>query len=87
MQTTTMIHLDDTATVEAEIQTRRNGERYLLLRISESLGGPHLTIFPAGPEFLDKLANECERVTREFVGDVPRHSPDFAGGYLDGVVP
>lgn len=73
MRTTTMVHLDDAASVTATIRTTETGSRYLVLKITGSADNvsPYLAIFPAGPEFLDKLANECERVVREFVGDVP----------------
>lgn len=73
MRTTTTVHLDYAASVTATIRTTETGSRYLVLTITGSRDEPYprLTIFPAGPEFLDKLANECERAVREFVGDVP----------------
>ena len=73
MRTTMTVHLDDAASVTATIRTTETGNRYLVLKITGSPDSvtPYITIFPAGPEFLDKLANECERAVREFVGDVP----------------
>lgn len=73
MRTTMTVHLDDAASVTATIRTTETGNRYIVLTITGSPDSvtPYFAIFPAGPEFLDKLANECERVVREFVGDVP----------------
>ena len=72
MQTGTMIHLEPDARAEISIRTNDLGHRHLVLNVRDDGSyGPCLTIFPAGPEFLDKLANECERAVREFVGDVP----------------
>ena len=73
MRTTTIVHLDDAASVTATIRTTETGNRYIVLTITGSADNvyPYFAIFPAGPEFLDKLANECERAVREFVGDVP----------------
>ena len=73
MRTTTTVHLGDAASVTATIRTTETGSRYLVLNITGSPDStmPYLAIFPSSPDFLDKLANECERVVREFVGDVP----------------
>ena len=73
MRTTMTVHLDDAASVTATIRTTETGNRYIVLTITGSADNayPYLAIFPAGPEFLGKLANECERAVREFVGDVP----------------
>lgn len=43
--------------------------RVMYLEIGES---PYAVTFMPDPEFLDKLANEAERLCREFVGDVPQ---------------
>ena len=72
MRTGTMIHLEPDAAASISIKSDPAGQRYLVVNIRDE--GPSiadLTIFPAGAEFLDKLANECERAVREFVGDVP----------------
>jgi len=72
MQTGTMIHLEPDARADISIRTDATGHRRLVLNVRDDGSRvPSLTIFPAGPEFLDKLANECERAVREFVGDVP----------------
>jgi hypothetical protein len=76
MYITTNVHLKRTARVKAHVRSYPHGDRYLLLSIedeSSPISGLH--IFPAGPEFLDQLANECERAVREFVGDVPPLEP------------
>ena len=73
MRTTTSVHLTEAARVSIDIRTGINGERYLVLNISDNEPSylPGLALFIRGPEFLDKLANEAERAVREFVGDVP----------------
>ena len=81
MHANIQVHLQDSAKVEARICTDGDGKRYLVLEIREDHAYPAVTFFPAGPEFLDKLANECERVVREFVGDVPAPSQ----AYLDEI--
>ena len=72
MRTGTMIHLNPDARADISIRTDVTGQRYLVVEVHDdgSLMSD-LAIFPAGPEFLDKLASECERAVREFVGDVP----------------
>ena len=37
-------------------------------------GSGRCTFQPDDPAFLDRLANECERAVREFVGDVPQEN-------------
>lgn len=72
MHISSHIHLTEAANVTAEVARDGNGARYLVLTITDDMAAyPTVTIFPAGPEFLDKLSNECERAVREFVGDVP----------------
>lgn len=45
-----------------------------------------VTIIIRDPAFLDKLANECERLCRELVGDVPATvDPAPSQGYLDEI--
>jgi len=67
-----MIHLEPDARAGISIRTDVTGRRHIVLNVRDDGSSvPYLTIFPAGPEFLDKLANECERAVREFVGDVP----------------
>ena len=84
MHISTDIHLTPRARVTANIVTPQNGERYLTLTIlDDGVAYPTVTIFPAGPEFFDKLANECERAVREYVGDVPDPAPSQA--YLDEI--
>lgn len=77
MQVSANIHLSETSAVHADIATDGTGRRYIVLTITGEYAYPSITIFPAGPEFLDKLANECERVVREFVGDVPAPSQAY----------
>ena len=75
MHITTNAHLSKDATVSAHISTNPAGEKYLVLTIEDDGAAyPHVTLFPDDPAFLDKLANECERVVREFVGDVPQEN-------------
>ena len=72
MRTGTMIHLEPDAEVSINIRNEVSGQRYMVLEVRDDGSAiTDLAIFPAGPEFLDKLANECERAVREFVGDVP----------------
>ena len=73
MHTNTTVHLAKTARPTVSIRTLTpEGRPYLVLTISDtSEPGTAVNIFPAGPEFLDFLANECERGVREFIGDVP----------------
>ena len=74
MHITTNAHLSKDATVSAHIGTNPAGEKYLVLRIMDGSVIPDLALFPDDPAFLDKLANECERAVREFVGDVPQEN-------------
>ena len=74
MHITTNVHLSKDARVSADIRTNEAGEKYLVLRIMDGSVVPDLTLFPDDPAFLDKLANECERAIREFVGDVPQEN-------------
>ena len=84
MQTCSSIHLTSRATVSANIVTDGVGRRYLTLTITDDgVAYPAITLFPEGPEFFDKLANECERAVREFVGDVPDPAPSQE--YLDEI--
>ena len=72
MQTTTMVHLNEKAQVEIAIRNRADGSPYISLTISDGhIGSESITLFPEGPEFLDKLANACDAAVREYVGDVP----------------
>ena len=85
MKTSTYIEVDEHTRVEGTILDVPGVGLRMYLTIGT--GSERCTLQPSDPAFLDKLANEADRLCREFVGDVPRHSPDFAGGYLDGVVP
>lgn len=69
------VHLSPKAKPICSVATDGNGRRYLVLTIEDDGAAyPHVTLFPDDPAFLDKLANECERVVREFVGDVPQEN-------------
>jgi len=70
IRTTSYVHLPANTRVTGMIRTQTNGDRYMVLDLSAQ-GVGDVTFFIHDPEFLDKLANEAERLCREFVGDVP----------------
>lgn len=68
MHTTTTVHANAATTVTATFLQVEGGRRFISFDIE---GGSNAVQIFCNPEFLDKLANECERAVREFVGDVP----------------
>ena len=69
MNTTITVHPTDKTTASTEFLEVPGQCRFIVLHIGDDYGSRVDII--CGPEFLDKLANECERAVREFVGDVP----------------
>lgn len=78
MIATTTIHATDKTRATADFFEVPGQRRYIAMRIGDEYGSRVDII--CGPEFLDKLANECERAVREFVGDVPGWCPPHANG-------
>lgn len=77
MLTTTTIHPTNETRPTTEFLVS-DTRRFVCLSIGDKYGS-RVDIL-CDPEFLDRLANECERAVREFVGDVPAPSQE----YLDG---
>ena len=76
MQTTTTVHVTSETRAYGEILTHSEGKRFMSLVIGEApYGGTSVALLITDPAFLDKLANEAERLCREFVGDVPAFEP------------
>lgn len=72
MQTTTYAHFsEEDRHCEAAVRTRPNGDRYIVVKLGRTETSESVEMFFHGTDLLDKLANEIERATREFVGDVP----------------
>lgn len=59
--------------VEGSILTTETGARHVYLTLGT--GSTRITLHVNDTAFLDKLANEAERLTREFIGDVPPLEP------------
>jgi hypothetical protein len=76
MRTGMNVHLTTRAKVAGKVVTDGIGRRYITLEITDDgVVYPAICFFPEDETFLDKLANECERVTREYIGDVPPLEP------------
>ena len=69
MKTSTYIEVDEHTRVEGTILDVPGVGLRMYLTIGT--GSERCTLQPSDPAFLDKLANEAERLCREFVGDVP----------------
>ena len=69
MKTSTYTTVYASTPVEGSILIVGDQGRVMYLTIGN--GAERLTIQPRDAAFLDKLANEAERLCREFVGDVP----------------
>ena len=69
MKTSTYSVVDENTPVEGSILYIEGQGRVMYLTIGT--GSERCTLQPSDPAFLDKLANEAERLCREFVGDVP----------------
>lgn len=81
MQTTTYAHFDENDRyVCCKVKAQPNGDRYLVLSLGSATGAS-VELFFHDTDTLDRLANEIERATREWVGDVPTPSQE----YLDGL--
>ena len=72
MKTSTYITVDENTPVEGTILYVEGQGRKMFLPIGDGSG--RCTFQPDDPAFLDRLANECERAVREFVGDVPQEN-------------
>ena len=74
--TTTTAHCDETTRAFGEILTSSDGSRFMVFRIGAArYGDTGVDFIIRTPELLDKIANEAERLCREFVGDVPPLEP------------
>ena len=69
MQTTTTLHIEKSTEVKGYILDVAGLGRTMYLEVD---GGGNRVCFIVGKnaDLLDKLANEAERLTREFIGDV-----------------
>lgn len=66
------VHCTPETRAFGEILTLSTGERFMTFRISETrYGGTGVDLLISDPALLDMIANEAERLCREFVGDVP----------------
>ena len=75
MHTTTTVHITAKTRVYGDILTTTSGDRFMRLTIGEEeYAGTRVELLISDPEFLDYLANEAERLCREFVGEVPAPS-------------
>lgn len=74
MQTTTTLHIEKSTEVRGYILDVAGLGRTMYLEV---VGGGNRVCFIVGKntDLLDKLANEAERLTREFIGDVPPLEP------------
>ena len=59
--------------IEGSILLDGRGEKIMYMTFGE--GSTRVTFHVNDTAFLDKLANEAERLTREFIGDVPPLEP------------
>jgi hypothetical protein len=76
MQTGTTHYVNDQTEVTAEILEVGDDERRVMyLTVGPRWSPCRATFIIEGTDFLDKLANEAERLVREFVGDVPPLEP------------
>ena len=75
MQITTTVHVNAKTRAFGSILTATSGDRFMCLTIGEEeYAGTRVELLISAPEFLDFLANEAERLCREFVGEVPAPS-------------
>lgn len=85
MQTTTTLHIEKSTEVKGYILDVAGLGRTMYLEVD---GGGNRVCFIVGKntDLLDKLANEAERLTREFIGDVPPLEPLAPSqAYLDEI--
>lgn len=81
MNTTTTVHCTEETRVFGEVMTLSDGKRFMSFRISnDRWGGTGVDFLINDTALLDMISNEAERLTREFIGDVPPLEPRHATG-------
>ena len=71
MHSTTNFHVNGSTRVNGEILVVPGSGRVMFFTVEGADRMDRMTFIVNDPVFLDKLANEAERLCREFVGDVP----------------